>query len=73
MPLTSDQVHRIIEDLLLNGTATTMHDAEALFLDTHLNQISELVKQLDESMLMEHEAIKLLMAHGSRPWEDALK
>lgn len=73
MPLTSDQVHRIIEDLLLNGTASTMHEAETLFLDTYLDQISQLVNQLDESMLIEHEAIKLLMAHGSRPWEDALQ
>jgi len=68
--LTSDDVNRAIDELLLSGRAQTMSEAENLFLDEHLDEISRLVTELDEQSFRDHEAIKLLMSHGSRSWED---
>ncbi len=44
-----------------------------MFLDAHLSDIVQLAAELDDDAFARHEAIKLLLAHGSRPWEDALK
>jgi hypothetical protein len=49
-----------------------MAEAENRYLDDHLEQIAALAITLPEEELGEHEAIKLLLAHGSRPWEDSL-
>ncbi len=73
MALPSEAVHAAIDELLLTGQAQTASEAEAMFLDAHLSDIVQLAAELDDDAFARHEAIKLLLAHGSRPWEDALK
>ena len=70
--LTSAEVNRQIDDLLLTGTAQTASQAEEMFLDDHLPDLVRLVQELNDEELARHEAIKLLMSHGSRRREDAL-
>jgi hypothetical protein len=65
-------VHSEIDGLLLSGKAQTMWEAENQFLDAHLTQLAQLAMELNESELREHEAVKLLLTHGSRRWEDAV-
>jgi len=71
--LSSDAVNASIEELLLSGSATTAFQAEEMYLDSHLPDLMQLVAELDDAALEQHEAIKLLMAHGSRRREDALQ
>lgn len=71
--LTSESVNTTIDELLLSGRATTASEAEEMFLDSHLGDIAQLVLELDDQAFERHEAVKLLMAHGSRRWEDALR
>lgn len=71
--LSSEDVEKEIEHLLLSGDATTAHEAEERFLDTHLEEIAKLLMTLSDAELFKHEAIKLLMSHGGRDWEDSLK
>jgi len=66
MTLTSDSVKLQVNELLLIGQAATVWDAEEKFLDAHLNDIVKLVEVLDDQEFESHEAIKLLMSHGSR-------
>jgi hypothetical protein len=61
-----------IDALLLSGRATTMAEAERLFLDAHLRDVAELAERLSDEEFRRHELIRLLLAHGSRPWEDSL-
>jgi len=70
--LTSAEVNRQIDDLLLTGKAQTASQAEEMFLDDHLPDLVRLVQELNDEELARHEAIKLLMSHGSRRREDAL-
>jgi hypothetical protein len=62
----------LIDELLLSGRATTMAEAENMFLDAHLSEIAELAERLTEEEFGRHELVRLLLAHGSRPWEDSL-
>lgn len=71
--LDSAAVHRQIDELLLSGQAQTAWDAEEMFLDAHLADIARLAIELDEGAFERHEAVKLLMSHGSRGWEDELR
>jgi hypothetical protein len=71
--LVSDDVHAAIDQLLLSGEASTMHEAESQYLDAHLSEIIELATLLSDEHFQRHEAVKLLLAHGSRPWEDSLR
>jgi len=73
MALSSESVHEEIDELLLSGQAQTASEAEAMFLDAHLSDIVQLAMEMDDDAFARHEAVKLLFAHGSRPWEDALK
>ena len=70
--IASEWVHREIDDLLLSGRAKTASEAEEMFLDSHLPDLARLAIDLDDHTFERHEAIRLLMAHGSRRWEDAL-
>lgn len=59
--------------LLISGEATTVDDAEELYLDRSLDEILRLVQSdLSEAEFRAHPLIQLLMARGSRHWEDAL-
>jgi len=70
--LTSESVNTQVDELLLSGRAKTASEAEEMFLDAHLPDIARLVLELDDQAFQHHEAVKLLMAHGSRRLEDAL-
>lgn len=62
-----------VVDLLLGGEASTLEAAEELYLDRHLHQVIELVKgPLDEDAFRRHPLIQILLARGSRGWEDSL-
>jgi hypothetical protein len=60
----------MIDELLLSDQAQAASEAEERFLDEHLEDIVALAANLPNSEFSEHEAVKLLMSHGSRPWED---
>ena len=68
--LSSERVHEQIDELLLRGVAASAHEAEAMFLDAHLPEIAQLALDLSPEEFAAHEAVKLLMAHGSRRFED---
>lgn len=69
--LDSNSLHTEIDELLLSGKAETAHDAEELWLDAHLLELTRLALELDEESFQRHEAVRLLMSHGSRPFEDS--
>jgi hypothetical protein len=71
--LTSDSVNQQIDDLLLSGQAKTASEAEEMFLDAHLLEIARLAIELSDHDFERHEAVRVLMAHGSRRLEDALR
>ena len=64
------QVDREIDQMLLDGTAQSASDAEEKFLDAHLHDIAQLATYLPDDEFRNHPAIKLLLSHGSRSWED---
>lgn len=67
--VTDDPVLR----LLYTGEAATLHEAEELYLDSALDEISRLVAgPLDDAALLRHPLLQLLAAHGGRGWEDSL-
>ncbi|RIK87647.1 MAG: hypothetical protein DCC67_01615 [Planctomycetota bacterium] len=70
--LDSNSVHAEIDKLLLSGQAETAHEAEEIWLDSHLPDLTRLAMELDEDSFRKHEAVKLLLSHGSRPFEDGL-
>ncbi|MGO8898705.1 MAG: hypothetical protein ACLQU5_10215 [Isosphaeraceae bacterium] len=61
-----------IEALLLSGQASSTARAESMVLDAHLAEIAELAQRLTEEEFGRHELVRLLLAHGSRPWEDSI-
>lgn len=71
--LHSESVNRQIDELLLSGRAKSAFEAEEMFLDAHLSELVELVRVLDDRDFQNHEAVKLLMSHGSRRLEDVVR
>lgn len=61
-----------IDELLISGRAGTMAEAEDMYLDAHLTEVAELAQCLSDEEFSRHELVRLLLAHGSRPWEDSL-
>jgi hypothetical protein len=62
-----------VVEMLLREEATTAHEAEALYLDSHIADIVALVNSsLSEAEFRQHPLIMMLFSHGSREWEDSL-
>ncbi len=62
-----------VADLLLKGEAATVAEAEELYLNTHLDEVIRLVESpLSDAEFRRHPLIQLLLARGSRGWEDSL-
>lgn len=67
--VTDDPVLRLI----LSGEAKSLHEAEEQFLDAALPQIVELIgSPISNDALARHPWMQLLLAHGSRGWEDSV-
>jgi hypothetical protein len=63
-----------VADLLVEGRASTVEQAQALYLDEHLDEVVALVESdLPEAEFRRHPLIALLLANGSRSWEDSLQ
>ena len=59
--------------LLLQGRAQTLHEAEERYLDAALPEVLELLASpLSNEELSRHPLLSLFLAHGSRGWEDSL-
>ena len=67
------QVMDPVVDLILAGRASTVDEAEELYLDEHLDEVVRLAESdLSDEEFRRHPLIMLLLARGSRPPEDAL-
>lgn len=67
--VTDDPVIR----LLLRGEAQTLHEAEEQYLDTAIPDILDLLRgPLGNDELAGHPLLMLVLAHGSRGWEDSI-
>ena len=61
-----------VERLLLTGRAKTVHEAEALYLDSAYGEVLELLAgPLSDEELGRHPLLVLHRSHGSRPREDS--
>jgi hypothetical protein len=59
--------------MLLEGRAQTVEQAQELYLNAHLAEVVELVgSPLSDEEFRRHPLISLLLACGSRGWEDSL-
>jgi len=59
--------------LLLRGEAQTLHEAEEKYLDAAIPEILDLLRgPLDNDELSRHPLLNLVLAHGSRGWEDSI-
>ena len=62
-----------VADLILAAAAATVDEAEELYLDTHLHELPALVaSDLGDAAFRRHPLVALLLARGSRGWEDSL-
>jgi hypothetical protein len=59
--------------LLLRGEALSLHEAEAKYLDAAMLEILALLGgPLSNAELARHPLLNLVLAHGSRGWEDSI-
>jgi hypothetical protein len=72
LKFTAATCDREINELLLSGQAQTMSEAENQFLDAHLSELAEWLDSLTDEQAASDEVVRLLLSHGSRPWEDSL-
>ena len=73
----SEDVTRMSSDpvaqLLLRGGAGTLREAEELYLDSCLPEVVQLLRSgLSDEELGRHPLMRMLRAHGSRGWEEAV-
>ncbi len=62
-----------VVDLLLCGRASTLAEAEEIYLDEHVGDVARLVATgLSDVEFRRHPLIALLLARGSRGSEDSL-
>jgi hypothetical protein len=67
-----DAVTDPVERLLLTGRARTVHEAEAMYLDSAYSQVLALLESpLSNEELGRHPLLALYRSHGSRPREDS--
>jgi hypothetical protein len=58
---------------LLSGAASTLHEAEEMYLDASLPEVLELLRSpLSNEELSRHPLLLMLLRHGSRGREDSL-
>jgi len=63
-----------VAQLLLSGKAQTLREAEELYLDTCLPEVVRLLQSgLSDEELGRHPLMRMLRAHGSRGWEEAVE
>jgi hypothetical protein len=68
-----DAVTTGVTELLLAGRAASCAEAEAMYLDAHLEDVAALARSpLSDAEFRRHPLILLLMSHGSRGWEDSV-
>jgi hypothetical protein len=77
MGASHDHIPGVTDDpviqLLLRGEARTLYEAEEKYLDAAIPQILELLGgPLDNEALSKHPLMQLILAHGSRGWEDSI-
>lgn len=62
-----------VADLLVSGRARTLNEAEEMYLDEHLHELVSLVEgPLSDHDFRRNPLVALLLARGSRAWEDSL-
>jgi hypothetical protein len=62
-----------VADLILRGEAASVEEAEEIYLNTHMEEVLRLVDSpLSDEEFRRHPLIALLLARGSRAWEDSL-
>ena len=72
LPPTVDGDDPVV-DLLLRGRATTVAEAEELYLDENVDDVARLVASgMSDAEFRRHPLIVLLLARGSRGSEDSL-
>lgn len=70
MHLSNDPVAQ----LLLRGEAETVREAEELYLNSCLPEVVRLLQSgLSDEELGRHPLMRMLRAHGSRGWEEAVE
>jgi hypothetical protein len=70
VPETTDAA---VIELLVQGTAQSLHDAEEQYLNSALPEVYRLVaSDLSNEELGRHPLFQMLVSHGSRGWEDSL-
>jgi hypothetical protein len=58
---------------ILRGEAQSLHEAEEMYLDAAMPQIIDLLESgMSHEELGRHPLFRLMLSHGSRPWEDSL-
>lgn len=63
-----------VAQLLLRGEAETLREAEELYLDSCLPEVVRLLQSgLSDEELGRHPLMRMLRAHGSRGWEEAIE
>ena len=77
MPNLHDMIPELACDpiiqLLLAGEADTLHEAEEKYLDNAIPEILELLRSpRSNEELGRHPLLNLMLAHGSRGWEDSI-
>jgi hypothetical protein len=63
-----------VAELIDRGAAASVAEAEEIYLNAHLHDVLDLVaSNLDDETFRAHPLIALLLARGSRAWEDSLR
>ena len=63
-----------VAQLLLHGEAETLREAEERYLDSCLPEVVRLLQSgLADEELGRHPLMRMLRAHGSRGWEEAVE